>query len=84
LSNREVDLRWRVEAPPERFIAFKYRNPPGGALACLNTKVARAELTVTPRGKPSRTLTTSRAAFELLVPETDPRVADIGNYPAGE
>ncbi len=84
MSTAELDLRWHVEAPAERFIAFKYRNPPGGALACLNSKVARAELTVTPKGKPSRTLTTSRAALELLVPEDDPRVAEVGGYPAGE
>jgi hypothetical protein len=84
MSTREIDLRWQVEAPRERFIAFKYRNPPGGALACLNSKIARLELTVTPRGKPSRTLTTSRAALELLVPEDDPRVTTVGGYPAGE
>lgn len=84
MSSSEIDLRWRVEAPPERFIAFKYRNPPGGALACLNSKVARAELTLTPKGKPSRTLTTGRAALELLVPEDDSRVATVGHYPAGE
>ena len=84
MSTDELDVRWHVEAPRERFIAFKYRNPPGGALACLNSKVARLELTVTPKGKPSRTLTTARAALELLVPEDDVRVAEVGGYPAGE
>jgi len=84
MSGSGIDLRWHVEAPRERFIAFKYRNPPGGALACLNSKVAKVELTVTEKNKPSRTLTSKRAALELLVPEDDARVAEIGNYPAGE
>ncbi len=83
-QSAKVELSWRVWAPKERFIAFKYRNPPGGALACLNSKVARVELTVRPKGEPAQTLTSSRAAFEMLVAETDPRVAQVGGYPAGE
>ncbi len=83
-ESRELEFSWRVWAPPERFIAFKYRNPPGGALACLNTKVAQVELSVRRAGEAPRLLTSSRAAFELLVPEDDPRVAQVGGYPAGE
>jgi len=79
-----VELSWRVWAPPSRFIAFQYRNPPGGALACLNCKVAKAEVSVRVGDSAPRLLTSSRAAFELLLPEDDPRVAEVGSYPAGE
>ena len=77
-SNDQVRIDVAVDAPPERFVGLSYRNPPGGAKACLNSKLARCTLTVHEQGK-SRTFTSAhRAAFELLCEEHDPRVATAG------
>jgi hypothetical protein len=73
-----VELDVALDAPPERFVALRYRNPPAGAKACLNSKIARCTLTVREEGH-SRTFTSAnRAAFEILCEEADPRVAQVG------
>jgi len=49
-----------------------YDNPPGGRKTCLNSKIARCQLTVRLPGRPPRTLTSERrAAFELITDQTD-------------
>ena len=60
-------IRGRMEAPPTAFVALPYRNPPGGVKTCFNCKVARCELEVEQRGRPSRRWVTAHgAAFEVL------------------
>jgi hypothetical protein len=56
-----------ITAPPEWFVGLRYDNPPGGHKTCLNTKLARCELTLERPGLPTRHLLAQhRAAFEIL------------------
>jgi hypothetical protein len=55
------DLRIRITADEKDFVALRYANPPGGSKICLNSKIARCELSY--RGTHLRS---SRAAFEIL------------------
>ncbi|SCL33707.1 hypothetical protein GA0070624_4802 [Micromonospora rhizosphaerae] len=63
-----VQVRGRIEAPPEAFTGLAYSNPPGGVKHCLNTKIARCEVEVTNRvtGTRETLLTEHRALFEIL------------------
>lgn len=62
-----VRLTGRIGAPRSAFVGLGYDDPGGRKKICLNTKLARCELTVELAGAPARTLTTqTRAAFELL------------------
>ena len=64
-----------VCARPEEFVALPYDNPPGGVRTCLNTKIARCELTVRRPGRPPLVLGSARrAAFEILTDEPAPGV----------
>jgi hypothetical protein len=59
-------LELRLRGEPSEFVALRYPNPPGGhAKICLNSKIARCELTLRRRGE-TLTLRSSRAAFEIL------------------
>jgi len=63
----EVGIEGTIEAPQEAFISLPYANPPGGTKTCLNSKLARARITLSRRHLPSIVLTTAqRAAFEIL------------------
>jgi hypothetical protein len=75
---RYVPYDWRIEtsgpageltvaisATAADFVALRYDNPPGGAKICLNSKIARCELTLRRRGA-TTVLRSSRAAFEIL------------------
>lgn len=54
------------------FVGLTRQNPPGGSKTCLNSKIASAEITVTPAGGAPRVLkTTHRAAFEILTDRVD-------------
>lgn len=77
-SDDGVEIDVAVQAPPQAFVGLRYRNPIGGAKACLNSKIARAQVTLkTP--EQTRTFTSAhRAAFEILCEESDPRVATVG------
>jgi hypothetical protein len=77
-----VEVEATVDAAQERFVALRYRNPPGGAKACLNTKLARCSLTVTENGSRRVFSSASRAAFEILCEEDDSRVAQVGGFSA--
>jgi len=59
------DLAIWIAADPADFVALRYANPPGGTKICLNSKLARCEVTLTRRGK-TTVLHSSRAAFEIL------------------
>lgn len=78
-KGRGVRLEGRVEAAPEDFVALTYGNPPGGVKRCLNSKIARCELSLRVDGAaaPTRLVTVRRAAFEILTDDDDPRVAQI-------
>lgn len=56
----------RIEAEPADFVALRYPNPPGGAKICLNSKLARCELTVQRPNRAPVILHSRRAAFEIL------------------
>ncbi len=65
--DREVDIQGVIEAPEQAFVSLPYANPPGGMKTCLNSKLARARVTLSRRGQPRVVLTTEhRAAFEIL------------------
>lgn len=69
---REAAVEGRIEAAPEDFVGLPYDNPPGGRKTCLNTKIARCEVTLTfPGGRPIRMATKHRAAFEILTDRDD-------------
>jgi hypothetical protein len=53
------------------FVGLHYANPDGSMCYCLNTKIARAKVTLTPRGR-APVVATSRAAA-LEIGTTDPR-----------
>jgi hypothetical protein len=68
----QVRISGRLHAPASAFVGLIYRNPPGGAKTCLNTKLASAVITVERPGRAPRILTTEhRAAFEILTDRTD-------------
>lgn len=59
-------LEIRIEAEPTDFVALRYPNPPGGTKICLNSKLARCEVTLTRAREAPLRLHSSRAAFEIL------------------
>jgi hypothetical protein len=62
-----LHIKGRIEAPRSAFVGLTYANPPGGTKTCLNSKLARCELTVEETGRSPRALTAAnRAAFEIL------------------
>ena len=54
-----------IAGDPADFVAARYDNPPGGTKVCLNSKIARCEVTVTHAGG-TQVLHSTRAAFEIL------------------
>ncbi len=74
----DVRISLQMNAPSSAFVGLTYRNPPGGAKTCLNTKLANCELLVEESGRPPRKLVASRrAAFEVLTDRTDHGVAVV-------
>jgi hypothetical protein len=55
----------RIVGDPADFVALRYDNPPGGAKVCLNSKIARCDVTLVRAGV-TTVLHSSRAAFEIL------------------
>jgi hypothetical protein len=70
------DLALRIAADPADFVALRYGNPPGGSKICLNSKIARCELTLRRRGERT-VLHSSRAAFEILDDTAPPGVTPV-------
>jgi hypothetical protein len=62
-----VELSGEMWADTEDFVGLFYGNPDGSTVHCLNSKIARAELTLTLGGRPPRTLRSQRAALELTL-----------------
>ncbi len=69
------ELTLAISAAATDFVGLRYDNPPGGVKICLNSKIARCELTLR-RGKTTTVLHSSRAAFEIL-DDTAPRSIHI-------
>jgi hypothetical protein len=69
-------LEVALHAAPADFVALRYANPPGGAKICLNSKIARCELTLA-RGGATRVLRSTRAAFEILDDEAPAGVVPV-------
>jgi len=64
----QVEIEGTISAPRSAFVGLNYRNPPGGAKHCLNTKIAacRIRLRDTRLGTTTTLETAHRAAFEIL------------------
>jgi hypothetical protein len=74
-----VRIEGHIAAPSDAFVGLTYRNPPGGAKICLNSKLASCELTVSRRQgdvwtQPERLIAQHRAAFEILTDLPNARV----------
>jgi hypothetical protein len=72
-SGPDGAIALRIWAEPSEFVALRYDNPPGGTKICLNSKIARCELTLR-RGGQTVELRSSRAAFEIVEDEAPPGV----------
>ncbi len=80
-GDHDTRVEGSIAAATSDFVGLPYYDPPGGTKTCLNSKIARCDLTVRVRGRPLRTLSSrNRAAFEILttdqghgVPVLDPR-----------
>jgi hypothetical protein len=69
-NDERVGITARFSAPSDHFVRLRYANPPGGDKICWNTKLARAEVTLSRRGEAPRQLVSrQRAAFEILEDE---------------
>jgi len=75
-----VELAGRIHMRPEDFVVFAYTDPPGGTKPCINSKIARCELTLTIDGRREELVSASRAAMEILV--DDPAAQGITGLPA--
>ncbi|MCA9607735.1 MAG: hypothetical protein KC619_19135 [Myxococcales bacterium] len=72
VGDEEVTIAGNIAAARSDFVGLPYYNPPGGTKTCLNSKIARCDLTIRRRGEAPRTLSTrDRAAFEILTEATD-------------
>jgi hypothetical protein len=67
------ELAISISAAPADFVALRYDNPPGGVKICLNSKIARCDVTLR-RGATTTVLHSSRAAFEILDDAAPPGV----------
>lgn len=70
------ELSIRITAAPDDFVALRYPNPPGGTKICLNSKLARADVTLRRRGTTTH-LRSARAAFEILDDAAPPGVTPV-------
>jgi hypothetical protein len=62
---RRIEVVGELWADTDDFVGLFYPNPDGTECYCLNTKLARAEITISAAGQPSRTLRSHGAALEL-------------------
>ena len=70
IDNGRESARCRVAAARETFAGLRYRNPPGGAHACLNSKIASSEIVLFRDGKQVDKLVSGfTTAFEILTDE---------------
>ncbi|TMQ05463.1 MAG: hypothetical protein E6J90_48940 [Deltaproteobacteria bacterium] len=72
-SGPDGALAIHITAGAADFVALRYDNPPGGSKICLNSKIARCEVTLRRAGT-TTVLRSSRAAFEILDDTAPPGV----------
>jgi hypothetical protein len=60
-----VEIDGEMWAESDDFVGLFYPNPDGSRIHCLNSKLARAEVTVRIAGRPARAFRSSRAALEI-------------------
>jgi hypothetical protein len=66
-SNGRDGLSVTIQGADSGFVDLAYRNPPGGAKLCRNTKIAVCEAVLTRHnGESIRLGTRNRGAFEIL------------------
>jgi hypothetical protein len=63
--SRDVELDGEMWAETDDFVGLFYPNPDGTTCHCLNSKLARAEVTLRIGGRPPRSFRSSRAALEI-------------------
>jgi hypothetical protein len=66
---KRVEVAGEMWADTEDFVGLFYRQPDGTECSCLNTNLARAEITLSIGGRPPKTLRSERAALELAMRE---------------
>lgn len=73
----EVAIEGLISASRDAFVGLSYRNPPGGAKHCLNSKVAACRLCIRDKRSGANEIleTKSRAAFEILTSDADHGIA---------
>lgn len=76
-TDKQGTIDIRIDAEPSQFVALRYPNPPGGTKICLNTKIARCEVTLTRPDRPVLVLRSQRAAFEILDDTAPPGVTPV-------
>jgi hypothetical protein len=76
-ENDRASVQGRIVARAEDFVGLNYYNPPGGSKTCLNTKIARCELSLTDKttGTVARLTSRHRAAFEILTDDHNHGIA---------
>jgi hypothetical protein len=74
LSQASARLSATLRAETEQFAGLRYEDPDGSSLACLNSKLARAELCFTFQGRTQR-MFTQQAALEVGTRDSDHGVA---------
>ncbi len=74
LRNRSATLEIHVEAEPSLIAGLRYEDPDGSSLFCLNSKLARARLRLSARGR-EWTLTSEQVALEVGTRRTDHGIA---------
>jgi len=71
VDNGKEQARCRVAGRKETFAGLRYRNPPGGEHACLNSKISSSEIVLFRDGRQIETLKSNyNTAFEILTDET--------------
>ncbi len=67
-----ISLEGRIRAERDDFVCLPYYNPPGGIKYCINSKIARCDLTITRKdGSAEELIAEHRAAFEILTDNED-------------
>jgi hypothetical protein len=61
----DASVEGELRAETEDMAGLYYENPNGEMTYCLNSKIARAELTLTPKGRPIVRATSRAAALEI-------------------
>lgn len=66
--NDRIEIQGHVSADRSEFIGLNYYNPPGGSKHCLNSKLAKCELTITDlkTNRQEILIAKNRCAFEII------------------